>query len=172
MAQPPVDKKTDRFPDKQVLKAALLQSLDDEINVALQSATTAHGTASDANNKPENKYDTLALEAAYLAHGQSERILGLQQMRIQVAKWPVPELSDNDSIRLGACVEVIAEDDTKQRVFIAPVGGKKLQIEGQSILVISSETPLAKSLLGKSLGDEVSLTLGGKAQYWEVLRLG
>ena len=172
MAQPPVDKKTDRFLDKQALKAALLQSLDDEINVALQSATTAHGTASDANNKPENKYDTLALEAAYLAHGQSERILGLQQMRIQVAKWPVPELSDNDSIRLGACVEVIAEDDTKQRVFIAPVGGKKIQIEGQSILVISSETPLAKSLLGKSLGDEVSLTLGGKAQYWEVLRLG
>lgn len=171
MAQPPVDKKTDRFLDKQALKAALLQSLDDEINVALQSATTAHGTASDANNKPENKYDTLALEAAYLAHGQSERILGLQQMRIQVAKWPVPELNDNDSIRLGAYVEVIAEDDAKQRVFIAPVGGKKLQIEGQSILVISSETPLAKSLLGKSVGDEVSLTLGGKAQYWKVLRL-
>ena len=171
MAQPPIDKKTSNSPDKQGLKAALLKSLDDEIEVALQAATTAQVTASDSNNKPENKYDTLALEAAYLAHGQSERILGLQQTRIQVVKWPVPEFSENDMVRTGAYVELVAEDDTEQAVFIALVGGRQLLINGRSILVISSETPLAKSLAGSSMGDEITLTLGGKAQRWEVLRL-
>jgi transcription elongation GreA/GreB family factor len=171
MAQPPTDKKTTHLPDKQALKAALLQSLDDEINTALQSATTAQVTASDANNKPENQYDTLALEAAYLAHGQSERILGLQQMRIQVAKWPVPEFSNNDTVRTGAYVELMAEDDTEQALFIAPVGGRKLLANGRNVLVVSNETPLAKSLAGSGVGDEISLTLGGKAQHWEVLSL-
>lgn len=171
MAQPSTDKKTSNPLDKQALKAALLQSLDDEINTALQAATTAQVTASDANNKPENQYDTLALEAAYLAHGQSERILGLQQTRIQVAKWPVPELTGNDSVRTGAYVELIAKDDTEQAVFISLVGGRQLLINGRSVLVISSETPLAKSLAGCHVGDEVSLTLGGKAQYWALLRV-
>ena len=145
MAQPPTDKKTTHLSDKQALKAALLQSLDDEINTAL--------------------------EAAYLAHGQSERILGLQQMRIQVAKWPVPEFSNNDTVRTGAYVELMAEDDTEQALFIAPVGGRKLLVNGRNVLVVSNETPLAKSLAGSGVGDEISLTLGGKVQHWEVLSL-
>jgi transcription elongation GreA/GreB family factor len=157
--------------NKHALKDALLAALDAEITAALSSASTAHATASDANNKPENKYDTLALEAAYLAHGQSERILELQQRRIQLARWPIPVIEQDEVIRLGACITLIADDDTERTVFIAPVGGHQIESHGIKILVVSPDTPLAKVLIGKSLDDEAALTLSGRKQNWRIVAI-
>jgi len=156
---------------KQSIKQAMLASLDDEITTALAAAGEAQATASHADNKPENQYDTLALEAAYLAHGQSERILQLQKTRIDVARWPVPDL-DGAAIRLGACVHLESNTDgTEEWVFIAPFGGRRLQVDGNSILVVSHEAPLARQLAGLCVDDEVRLTLGGKEGDWAVVRV-
>ncbi|MDF1764525.1 MAG: hypothetical protein P1U57_14040 [Oleibacter sp.] len=175
MTQPPKDTKfatvETQHAFKESIKQALLASLDEEIHTALQAATSAHTTASDANNKPENKYDTLALEAAYLAHGQSERILGLQQMRIQVAKWPLPKLITEDPIRLGCYIELLSENGTRQAFFIAPVGGRTFILDGQTVLVVSQQTTLASTLNGKVMGDEVQLTLGNVQQWWEITQV-
>ena len=89
---------------KQKLKPALLAALDEEIQAALDGARQAHETASHADNKPENQYDTLALEAAYLAHGQSERIRELQDVRIRINQWPVADFGADDLITSGALV--------------------------------------------------------------------
>lgn len=162
MTQPPMD--------KQVLKAALLQSLDDEIEAALLAAREAQATASHEGNKPENKWDTLALEAAYLAHGQSERILQLQQTRIMLAKWSVPDFPADEPIRSGACIHLLC-DDVSQWLFIAPAGGRQLTLNGTAVLVVNHETPLAKTLNGLAAGDEALLTLGGRPALWEIDRV-
>ena len=159
MTQPPMD--------KQVLKTALLQSLDDEIEAALQAAREAQATASHEGNKPENKWDTLALEAAYLAHGQSERILQLQQTRIMLAKWSVPEFGDDDPVRNGACIHLLC-DEAQQWLFIAPVGGRQLHLGDKVVLVVNHETPLACALMGLAAGDEALLTLGGAPALWDI----
>ena len=147
--------------NKQLLKDALLRSLDEEINAALVAAGEAHATASHGENKPENQYDTLALEAAYLAHGQSERILQLQQTRI----------NQDDSVRMGACAVLLSENDEERSIFIAPVGGRELDFEGQKILVVNQEAPVTRRLIGLSVGDEVELTLGGRSAVWELLAI-
>ena len=52
--------------DKNQLRTILLASLDQEIEAALAAAQQAQETASHEDNQPENQYDTLSLEAAYL----------------------------------------------------------------------------------------------------------
>jgi len=157
--------------NKQLLKDALLRSLDEEINAALAAAGEAHATASHGENKPENQYDTLALEAAYLAHGQSERILQLQQTRINLSRWVAPTFNEDDSVRMGACVVLLSETDEEQQIFIAPLGGRELDFEGQKILVVNQEAPVTRRLIGLSVGDEVELTLGGRSAVWELLAI-
>lgn len=155
--------------DKQALKAALLQSFDEEIQHAIAASRTAQETASHQDNQPENQYDTLALEAAYLAHGQSERILSLQQTRIQLEKWPIKHFDQDSEVGLGAAVTLLSSADITRNLFIAPVGGRTLTLDGKSLLVISVDTPLAKALSGCYLGDEVTLTLDGQVDDWEVI---
>lgn len=156
--------------DKPTLKAALLSRLDDDIEAALAASRSAQETASHEDNKPENQYDTLALEAAYLAHGQSERILRLQKERISLAKWPMPEKSE-PLVRNGSLVKLISEDDETRWLFITPVGGYQLLAEGREILVISQQTPLAKKLMGKEEGEALDLTFNGQTTEWELAEL-
>lgn len=156
--------------DKPTLKAALLTRLDDDIDAALASSRSAQETASHEDNKPENQYDTLALEAAYLAHGQSERILRLQKERISLAKWPMPEKGE-PLVRNGSLLKLMSEDDETRWLFITPVGGYQLLAEGQKILVISQQTPLAKKLMGKEEGEALDLTFNGVTTEWELAEL-
>lgn len=152
---------------KQQVMAALLQALDDEIDAALRAADAAHATASDKNNQPENKYDTLSLEAAYLAHGQSERIAQLQQ-RLALAHWQVPAFSEDSPVNLGALLRL--EWGAAQRwLFLAPVGGRMLKVAEQSVWVVSPKAPLAQRLLNQSLGEEIQWP--NEAGHWEIAAL-
>ncbi|WP_420591480.1 hypothetical protein [Bacterioplanoides sp.] len=163
--------------DKNQLKTILLASLDHEIEAAFAAAQQAQETASHEDNQPENQYDTLSLEAAYLAHGQSERILQLQEERIVLAKWPIPEFSEDDVIALGALVVVEnGSDDSGEAekiIWITPKGGRSIECRGKTILVVSPDAPLAKQLVGLSEGDEIILGQDrpGAQAYWEIVSL-
>ena len=47
----------------------------------------------------------------------------------------------------------------------------KLVSGAELVQVISSDAPLAKAMLGKSEGDEVSIQIGAIRQQFEVLRV-
>ncbi|WP_430459677.1 hypothetical protein ACQUQU_10715 [Thalassolituus sp. LLYu03] len=153
---------------KNALRQALLQAIDDETAAAIEAARRAQETASDAENKPENQYDTLSLEAAYLAHGQSERIRDLQELRIRLAQWSVPVFSDDDAIAGGALLTLEHEDQVPRYLWLAPVGGRQLQVHNKNVLVVSTQAPLAQQLMQLTVGDE--LTMNGVAG-WEITGL-
>lgn len=174
--------------NKLALKSCLLDYLDETINAALAAANDARDTAAHKDNQPENQYDTLSLEAAYLAHGQSERVQQLQTQRSRISTWPVAnvendkqaEASDEDLIiALGSLVtltplskkngseETVKSHGTEQLlVWIAPIGGFSLEFEQHRIQLISTETPLAQALTGHYCGDYVLLNPG---QEYEIL---
>ncbi|MAD45093.1 MAG: hypothetical protein CMI02_03860 [Oceanospirillaceae bacterium] len=151
---------------KRQLKAALLAALDEEIQAALDGATQAHETASHEDNKPENQYDTLALEAAYLAHGQSERIRTLQETRIRISHWQAADYSDDEGIQTGVLVmlQPVQHPAAARWLWITPVGGRQLQVDGHDIQVISTQAPLARQLMQCMAGDDVMIN----QQRWEV----
>ena len=59
-------------------KALLLEKIITVLEItyqnAVEAAMRAYNTATNDENVAENKYDTLALEASYLAHGQALRV--------------------------------------------------------------------------------------------------
>ncbi len=158
--------------DKFLLQQQVLEQLAKDLLQAEQAARTAHESATDEENIAENKYDTLGLEAAYLATGQARRAEGIRQA---IADWrqfrPRP-YNASKGVQLGALVCIVGSDGKQQQLFLGPDGGSmKLVTDAQLVQVISLEAPLGRAMLGKCEGDEVSIQIASIRQQFEVLRI-
>jgi transcription elongation GreA/GreB family factor len=158
--------------DKFVLRQRVLEQLAEDLLQVEQAVRAAHEAATHEENIAENKYDTLGLEAAYLATGQARRA---EAIRHAMSMWrqfrPTP-YDASTGIQLGALVCLVDSDDKQQQVFLGPDGGSmKLVSEAQFVQVISSEAPLGKALLGRREGDEVSIQIAATRHLFEVLRV-
>ncbi len=158
--------------DKSLLQQQVLQRLADDLLQAEQAAQTAHETATHEENIAENKYDTLGLEAAYLATGQVRRAEAIRQALARWRQFRPQPYDAGKGIQLGALVCLVDSDDRQQHLFLGPDGGSMtLGHDTQLVQVISSDAPLGRALLGKCEGDEVSLQVGAIRQQSEVLRV-
>lgn len=70
--------------DKLLLQQRMLERLAGHLLHVEQAARAAHEAATREENIDENKYDTLGLEAAYLATGQARRAEAIRQA---IADW-------------------------------------------------------------------------------------
>ena len=135
--------------DKKDLLVQLIQHLQQEIDVTMNAVNEAHALASHEQSKPENQYDTLALEAAYLAHGQSERIAELQRQVMLLNHFDFLEYNDDSRIAVGAlvCVEefdIEVNNPDLQWFWLLPVaGGVLLNVGEIEIRTITAKAPLA-----------------------------
>lgn len=158
--------------DKSLLQQQVLARLLEDLALTEQAARTAHETATHEENIAENKYDTLGLEAAYLATGQARRAEAIRQA---IAHWrqfrPRP-YDAGQGIQLGALVCLVDGQGRQQHIFLGPAGGSvTLTDGGRLVQVVSSEAPLGRALLGKCEGDEVSMQAAANRQQFEVVRV-
>jgi transcription elongation GreA/GreB family factor len=158
--------------DKLMLRQQVLERLAEDLLQVEQAARVAHETATHEESIAENKYDTLGLEAAYLATGQARRAEAIRQV---IATWRQFRPSPYDAGKgrqLGALVCLVDCDEHQQELFLGPDGGSmKLVSGGQVVQVISCDAPLGRALLGKCEGDEVSIEIAAIRQQYEVLRV-
>jgi len=158
--------------DKVFLQQQVLERLAEDLLRAELAVRAAHETAIHEENIAENKYDTLGLEAAYLATGQARRAEAIRQAMAHWRQFRPNPYDASKGIQLGALVCLVDSDDRQQHFFLGPDGGSmKLGNGAQFVQVISSETPLGRAMLGKCEGDEVSLQVALIRQQFEVLRV-
>ena len=158
--------------DKFVLQHQVLERLAEDLLRVEQAVRAAHETATHQENVAENKYDTLGLEAAYLATGQALRAEAIRQAMANWRQFRPRPYDANKGIQLGALVCLVCSDDKQQQLFLGPDGGSMKLVSGsQLVQVISSESPLARAMLGKCVGEEVSIQVASIRQQFEVLRV-
>ena len=156
--------------DKIFLQKLVLDELTASLQQAEQAARAAHETATHEENIAENKYDTLGLEAAYLATGQARRAEAIRQALATWRQFRPRSYDAGQGIQLGALVCLVDAQENRQLLFLAPDGASmKLESDGQRIQVISSQAPLGRAMLGKQVGDEVIISLTAVPQSFEVL---
>lgn len=137
---------------------------------ALVAATRAHEAATDNENIAENKYDTLAVEAAYLAHGQSLRV---EQCTKDIEAFKGLDVTRAFvKVSLGALVLVLDDHEQEKWLFFAPcAGGLKVLLKGKSIMVVTASSPLGEQLELTAVGQEVIVKIAGQQVCYEVLEI-
>lgn len=156
--------------DKVLLQQQVLERLAEDLLQAEQAARVAHETATHEENIAENKYDTLGLEAAYLATGQARRAEAIRQVMSSWRQFRPGAYDASKGIHLGALVCLVDAHDRQQLLFLGPAGGSMVLASGDQVVqVISSEAPLGRAMLGKCEGDDVSMQVSSTRQQFEVL---
>jgi drug/metabolite transporter (DMT)-like permease/transcription elongation GreA/GreB family factor len=139
--------------EKSKLLNAVISQLEEELirARAAHAATTEAATAEE--NRPENQYDTRALEASFLARGQAARISELEHGIKVLQTLPMKDFDGGTQIQGGALVTVECEE-VKQKHFVLPVGAGISVPDGkEKISVVTYSSPLGSALLGKTEGE-------------------
>ena len=157
---------------KTAVHLLLLEKLEIDLEVLQRAAQTAYEAATHAENIAENKYDTLGLEASYLATGQARRVEEIRQSLKNCQAMALAPYSAAQGIQVGALVNLEAENGSGQWLFLAPdAAGLKLNHDGHTVTVITPRSPLGAALLGKQLDDEVQINVGGAVQTFSVCEI-
>lgn len=149
-------------------KAAIFQlvlaSLDAELASYARSARSAHAEATDEQSKAENKYDTRGLEASYLAKGQSRLAAECMQARHDLERLAGRRFSEDEPADMGALVTVEIGGETSSYLLAPRAGGTEVQLDTQTILVITPASPLGSQLMSKRAGERFQIRLAGRSE--------
>jgi transcription elongation GreA/GreB family factor len=156
--------------NKKQIISDILAHLEHELLAIKNAANNAHLAATDDQSVAETQYDTLAIEASYLAEGQSRRVDDIQQAKQTIEQLVIRDFQEDMPISLSALVQVAQDSNNKQWFFISPAaGGFKGVLNGQNYTVITPSAPMAKALIGKVMDDEFELMIGISKQHCEII---
>ena len=158
--------------NKRHILQLILDRLAHDLNVQFTGAKTAHAASTHEENIPDNKYETLALEASYLAQGQANRAREIRQAVEAYRQLPLYSFEEDSPIRLSALVTLTDEDAATRMVFIGPVeGGLKVDCDGTEVVVITPASPLGRGLIGRKVGDVVRIGAGAGSKEYEIIEV-
>ncbi len=157
--------------NKQTVIQLVLDQIAKDLNGLISSAKATHEEATHEQNKPENKYDTRALEASYLARGQSRQVLELEKAKqefesLNPADWPAKEPID-----IGALL-TLQNGKAEDVYLLGPrAGGIEVVCEGIPVTVITPQSPIGQQLLGKVQGDSIALPRDREQRPFKIRRV-
>ena len=138
---------------KEALRAAVLAALEAELSRQTDAARDAREESISEESRPENKYDTHAQEAAYLAEGQARQAA---ELAAALAAWRAlvfPPAVHADA-RVGSVVTLVAGARIDHILLGPSHGGLTLAApdDGREITVVTPGSPLGRALLGRAAG--------------------
>ena len=155
--------------NKQSVLELIIARLVVDLDVAQRAAQTAYETATHEENIAENKYDTLGLEASYLAAGQARRVEEIRQSLVLYQNLSLRPFDEQRGIQIGDLLSLEAGNGSQQQLFLGPdAAGLKIYQGDVLITVITARAPLGQNLLGKAEGDTVEITINGARHSFEV----
>lgn len=158
--------------NKHDVHKAVTAALLGRYETAKWAAKQAHEAATNEESVAENKYDTFGLEASYLAHGQSQRVLDCEKDWLLFEKKQPTLIKEEGVIDLWCLVtltELESSCGTEKYFFISPcAGGLTIEIIEKKVCLVTPFSPVGKKLLGKVVGDEVELLQNGKQMAYEI----
>ena len=132
----------------------------------------SHENATHPESVAENKYDTRGLEAAYLAHGQAQRVEEIQATLHAYQHISPALLGTHHVVGIASLVQLIDQHEHERWCWLGREGGGiKFSYQSLSITIITPGSPLGAALMGLKAGDVTTLKLNEAETEYEVVAL-
>lgn len=142
---------------------SIISIIKRELEAASKAALESAEEATDEESRPENKYDTRALETSYVASAQAGYAKDLRTALQAYKNLTLSHDSPTNAVAIGSLVTTLGSNGREQ-FFIGPArGGLELETSSGPITVLTPKSPLGSQMMGKSLG--------GSAGERKILRL-
>ncbi len=155
--------------NKAKLLKQIIATLETDHELLLQAAKSSHAAATHEDNVPDSKYETLALEASYIAQGQANRAQQVKQALEDYRQLQLQDFAENAPIRLTALVRLEDESGQQRTIFLGPAaGGLRLDYGSDEVVIISPDSPIGEQLIGRQVGDDFELE-GAILREYEII---
>ena len=150
-------------------KAAVIQAflahLKEEVSVLTESAKAAHIAATHEEAKSEDKHDTRATEASYLAKGQAKRVAELEAALSEFQRY-LEQSRVMSKPGEGALLELETEGKRSYSFFAKSAGGAQVKVSGILVTVLTSASPLGQMVIDAEPEEEFEVeTKNGLKTY-------
>lgn len=153
---------------KEVIIKAFIEKFQGELSALIQSAKAAHSAATHEESRAEDRHDTFAIEASYLAAGQAARVEELQKT-VQEFEGYLASNSHAPQIGKGSLVNYELDGVSHFAFFSIHGGGSKIQIGSTSIQILSLKSPIGEELEQAKAGDSVEFEIRGVEKSYEII---
>ena len=157
--------------DKAKIVEAIRQQLEKDLKVLQEAALIAYEAATNEESKPENEYDTRALESSYIAGAQAKRAGEIEEQLTAYKYLELKKFTDKDPIASTALVELEHNGKQMHVFMMSRGGGMSLKLDGQTIQVVTPSSPLGETLLGLKVGDTALVEVGGNIKEYDILSI-
>jgi len=146
---------------KQEIHRCFVEKLAAEVASITAAAKQTIATATDKEHQARSKYETFSLESSYLARGQAKRVAELTDALERLQLLPLRQLDSSSPMQLGALLRLSSPDAPGRALFLVPAaGGEEINVEGEEIVMMTPSSPLGRAVLGRHVGDSISVSMG------------
>lgn len=142
----------------------LLRQMEEKITITKSALAETNESASGDETKSEGKYDTRAIEAAYLAEAQAGQLALAEESLAIFKRFEPRNFEMTEPVGPGALVEVDQEGEICFYLLAPTGGGLMTDYLGCDVTVITPDSRLYQELNEKKMGAELespALTITG-----------
>ncbi len=157
--------------DKTLILQKFIEQFEAEVFEQTQSAKSAHAAATHEESKAEDRHDTFAIEASYLAAGQATRIQDLNRVILDFRAYLERSSQVFTRATEGALLTLKMGTRQMHAFFAKSGGGSTLKMGATEISVVTVESPLGDALLDATVGDEVEVESKSGVRVYTVIKI-
>ncbi len=158
-------------PHKTKVLNAFLDALTSELKTMKDFARSANEDATHEEAQSEDKHDTRAIEAAYLAKGQAKRVNDLEATLREFQKLLESPPQQRDRVSSGCLVKYECDGEILESLFSTFGGGTRIEFESKIIQIINPHSPLGEALEGLKVGEEVTFETKNHDKNYRILEI-
>jgi transcription elongation GreA/GreB family factor len=155
---------------KQTIEA-FIAYFEKELGALVQSAKAAHQAAIHEESKAEDRHDTFAIEASYLAAGQAERVHSLRRTLQELTRFLESAAPAPTRAEPGALLVLESEGKKTYSLLVESGGGAQVKVDGKTVTLISLSSPLGEQLEGLKPTDQFTLETKTGSKAHEILEI-
>jgi transcription elongation GreA/GreB family factor len=153
---------------KKQIKDYLVNKLEIELIEIELVAESSREYATNDEMKSEDRYDTRAIEASYLAGAQLKR---LEEIKLDLQMIKELEIVPSYAVEMGSLVR-LQTNSMSQWYFLSPIlGGDLVAIEHYKIMVLSIFSPVGSEAMGLIVGDPFDVETPKAVRSYEILEI-
>lgn len=156
--------------NKQHILRLIIQQLTADLKISEQAVKVARDTATHSDCLGSSKYETMGVEASYLAQGQGIRLLEIERSLRYFQQLELPQSMTR--IAMPALITLCDDNAIEQHLWLSADGaGMTIACEQDNITLITPRSPLGRALIGQEVGDFIEISVANRQRGFEVMAL-
>ena len=154
---------------KKELITEFVKNLEAEMAVLKAAALATHDAATNEESRPENQYDTRALEASYLAGAQAQRVSEIEEVLMLFHNSNFKDFAREEAIAMTALVTLKMDSKTSMLLLMPKGGGISCAVRGETVQIVTPTSVLGETILGLHAGDTAEFEVGDRVRECEII---